>query len=93
MSYNRGERRARTERTVKRRLKKGEHVIFGLGKERRAQPHRMHKTKMKFTSQHSSMKGQKQKANRAARHDVKQRVKADKDIQPTSPNSVRWDYW
>lgn len=90
---DRGSRRFKTKVIVKKRLVTGAVTSFGLGDEKRAQPHRMAKHKVKFTSPRSSLKFGKQKANRAARHRVKQDVNAGKEPRPESPNSVKWDYW
>jgi hypothetical protein len=91
---NRGERRARTKNTVKKRLKTGG-LIFGLGQEEKAQPHRMAKHKPKFTGNRSSLKFLKQKANRAARRNAKLDIRAGKEEpdQKEGKNSVRWSYW
>ena len=90
---DRGDRRSRTKSIIKRRLKTGEHVLFGLGDQKRAEPHRMAKVKNKFTAKGGSMKEEKQAANRASRGRAKRAVKAEKDIPPESKNSVRWSYW
>lgn len=91
---NRGERRSRTKSILKKRLKTGGGLIFGLDKDKKAQPHRMVKHKPKFTADHSSLKFMKQKANRKTRRNAKLDIHAGKEPeQKEGPNSVRWSYW
>jgi hypothetical protein len=85
---DRGERRARTQTTVKRRVRKAaDALIFGLGKQEKEQPHRVHKHKPKYTQDSGSLKFGKQTANRASRARARLAIRAGKE------NSVRWDYW
>jgi hypothetical protein len=67
--------------------------LLGLDKQVKEQPHRLHKTKMKFTAQRSSLKKDKQLFHRATRSRAKQSLKTGKEILPEQKSSIRWDYW
>ncbi len=88
----RAERRDRTNAILKRRLRNGKGLIFGLDAKKKEQPHRMAKHKPKFTSDHGSMKELKRAANRAARHAARLAILAGKEPPLTQP-SVRWNFW
>lgn len=90
---DRAERRARTKRIVRRRIKDGKHKMFGLDPDTRLQPHRQHKHKQKYTHDRSSLKEDKQIASRRIRHGDKIRIKNGKDIIGVSKKYVRWEYW
>lgn len=94
MTENRGERRARTKKVIKSRLKNGKGLIFGLDPDKKREPHRLAKHKPKFTRDRGSLKEEKQAVNRAARRKVREAARTlfEKEIEPFVPN-VRWDYW
>lgn len=92
VQLTRSERRARTKKILKRRLKIGGGLIFGLDAKKKEQPHRMAKHKPKFTSDRGSLKYLKQAANRSARHAARLAIMVGKEPPHIAP-SVRWDYW
>lgn len=90
----RGIRRAKTKAIVKKRVRIAKVAnLLGISGKKEEQPHRVAKHKVKFTHDRSSLKEDKQIANRASRHRAKQAIRAEKEIPPESPNSVKYDYW
>lgn len=68
-------------------------MMFGIDRQKKKQPHRLHKHKPKFTHDHDSLKSDKQIANRASRRKAKEAIKSGKDIPIESKHSVLWNYW
>jgi hypothetical protein len=90
---DRGRRIETKARILKQRVRRGRLNLLGMEKKFEREPHRLVKVKVKFTSQHGSMKEDKQLANRAARSRARDAIKRDVEPPAEPKNSVRWDYW
>lgn len=94
MTQNRGERRARTRKVVKKRLTVASRaLIFGLDQRKKEEPMRMSSHKPKYTQDRSSMKEEKRLANRAARRKAREAARRAEEPIPEPKKSVRWNYW
>lgn len=91
---DRGSRITETRRVIRKRLLDSKWKNSWMHKRDFVrQPHRMHKQKLKFTSNRASLKEDKAIESGKERAQVKNALKTGRDIKPVSRNSVKWSYW